>query len=1192
MKRLLSLNTNWKVTYKTNFFHSLETKRKASSTPVSTSTGASTQHLETGDPIRTVLSALALFGSASVCGYAIYRSQSSKEDTTPGDLIQVREEPTSLFNILTGMSRRKKWSTTAIHNSTKLNMQPRSVAETVTLEQLRDRYTFNAEKMSDVKDVLGVGAYGKVFKGIENLTGKSVAIKVVSHDSMSANDLFEEVHVLRRVKGHDHIIHVSEVLNCDGNYFIISELCEDGELINVLEKHGIYPTNSRVVDGEEKLSYAGELVKNMNSALQHIHNSGYSHSDLKPENIVFCDESHVGDGHPTDSTKLDQFTDKLGDIKRSTVEKSVGTLVYSPPEVLQTLRKGKAKSRMNLSDYDPRKIDLWALGIVLYIILYGCHPFDSEATGCERKIIRNILADNYYLTFPDKYMKGGKKLGSHVPPEAKDLIRKLLQPDPKKRISSVEVQKHPFVVGAMKENSKLSSDSGGNFHKLKRRLSKLINRFKTSENKEAPSLEEVFDKLPNSWVHPLQSDPRLRNLHRLLEKEPKGMSSFQKDYVIDTFVRALLLVTLANALNYGSEGGSMDMTCETFLKQAFNLIDKDSTGLLSLENIKSLHNSTSEAHDRKELLPGDKDKIINFEEFECLLLRNGCYFRTIFSNEDHNYVYSKGDEPEGFFIITKGISALKHGVEGETEQAFSRVCAGSVVGETALRDGLSKRAATLEVLQDADVTFIHKELFFRALAASPGLKSKVFEAARVQQSKRLKNLIDYLLKKHYGDNNSPYIHGKFKQGEVVYREGEYSKYLYFIRSGLFGAYIMPRTEETFAGETMGAVLGERGPGDFTGSTVFHHNSRHYCGCAALEDTECLMLEKKVVDDLIKKNDLLLFYLSAQSRWRKEMWNESVAGLEQNVAEPKLLSYMLGEKMSKESKHSEVDEGPASTDLFIQALAASRKKKYAAGEPIFKKGEPVTHFYFMKSGSAFVEASSEEEGAIKLAFFGPGDHFGDQALMNKRNKHSVTVRCKIDCEVLMLEKHKFFELLNSDDAEFSNAIKKTSRFRKHNWGRNLLNLANDNEKSEQFALKKGDILYSQNDRSNSVYYIHSGKLASVQDTDKVVEKGDTLCLLSGLGFDQDERRQHTMKVISDEAVITRIPSEGVEHLIGGNEYISETLKSYSSTMNPFYEVENSVSNLVNKTEDSTKQIDGFKRNMTVSGVLRPSSIAKM
>ncbi|XP_031837695.1 phosphorylase kinase gamma isoform X3 [Nomia melanderi] len=215
----------------------------------------------------------------------------------------------------------------------------------------------------------------------------------------------QEVHILRRVAGHPYIIELHDVFESNTFIFLIFEICKNGELFDYL--------TSVVTLSEKKTRY---IMRQVFEGVQHIHNQGIVHRDLKPENILLDDNLNV---KITDFgfARVLKGTDKLFDL--------CGTPGYLAPEVL------KCNMFENAEGYG-HEVDVWACGVIMFTLLVGCPPFWHRK---QMVMLRNIMEGKYSFTSPE---------WADITEAPKDLIRKLLVVEPKKRISIKEALDHSF----------------------------------------------------------------------------------------------------------------------------------------------------------------------------------------------------------------------------------------------------------------------------------------------------------------------------------------------------------------------------------------------------------------------------------------------------------------------------------------------------------------------------------------------------------------------------------------------------------------------------------------------------------------------------------------------------------------------------------------------------------------------------
>ncbi|XP_011865880.1 PREDICTED: phosphorylase b kinase gamma catalytic chain, skeletal muscle/heart isoform isoform X2 [Vollenhovia emeryi] len=262
------------------------------------------------------------------------------------------------------------------------------------------------------KEILGRGISSTVRRCIEKETGIEYAAKIIDISNETHEDghtmkdaTLQEVHILRRVAGHPYIIELHDVFESSTFIFLIFELCKNGELFDYL--------TSVVTLSEKKTRY---IMRQVFEGVQHVHNQGIVHRDLKPENILLDDNLNV---KITDFgfARLLKHGEKLEDL--------CGTPGYLAPEVL------KCNMFDNTEGYG-FEVDIWACGVIMFTLLVGCPPFWHRK---QMVMLRNIMEGNYSFTSPE---------WADITEAPKDLIRKLLVVDPKRRISIKDALEHSF----------------------------------------------------------------------------------------------------------------------------------------------------------------------------------------------------------------------------------------------------------------------------------------------------------------------------------------------------------------------------------------------------------------------------------------------------------------------------------------------------------------------------------------------------------------------------------------------------------------------------------------------------------------------------------------------------------------------------------------------------------------------------
>lgn len=276
----------------------------------------------------------------------------------------------------------------------------------ITKLKLATGYT-NLTDIYEINQELGNGKFGLVKLGVNKITGKKVAIKIMTKKDMDNDDkelVRTEVEILK-VCQHPNIIHLYDVFENEEYYYLTMEHCGGGDLFSYLEKR-------RFRLSEEA---ACRLVHKLCAALYYIHSYGIVHRDIKPENVLMTSTDDNAD------VRLLDFG--LGKIlgPEEYCTEPYGTLSYVAPEVL--LEKPYRK-----------EVDLWSLGITTYLMLSGSLPFDHP--NDDREIARQTVNDP--LPFKGTIWKS-------ISNEAIDFLNRLLIKDPKQRMTIKEALEHEWI---------------------------------------------------------------------------------------------------------------------------------------------------------------------------------------------------------------------------------------------------------------------------------------------------------------------------------------------------------------------------------------------------------------------------------------------------------------------------------------------------------------------------------------------------------------------------------------------------------------------------------------------------------------------------------------------------------------------------------------------------------------------------
>ncbi|CAE6465149.1 hypothetical protein ACGC1H_004319 [Rhizoctonia solani] len=253
---------------------------------------------------------------------------------------------------------------------------------------------------------IGEGSFGHVKLAIHTLTGQKVALKYFSKARIKNMKLgarvTREIQYLRLLD-HPHIVKIYEVINTSTDIIMVIEFA-GAELFDTLAKHGRLPEET-----------ARSIFQQLVSAVAHSHKYKVIHRDLKPENILIDWSGPVPDVKVIDFGLSNVMTD--GDFLRT----SCGSPCYACPEVISA------------KVYAGPEVDVWSIGVILYLMLAGRLPFEDENT--------HVLMD--------KICTGRYHMPSNISPDAANLIKNCIVVNPIKRLTMPEIMQHPWFLAGL-----------------------------------------------------------------------------------------------------------------------------------------------------------------------------------------------------------------------------------------------------------------------------------------------------------------------------------------------------------------------------------------------------------------------------------------------------------------------------------------------------------------------------------------------------------------------------------------------------------------------------------------------------------------------------------------------------------------------------------------------------------------------
>ena len=260
----------------------------------------------------------------------------------------------------------------------------------------------------EMLDDLGEGIFGSVKLGVEKKTKERVAIKIIKKKKAKPSDIElvrTEIDIMKLCH-HPNVVHLLDHFENAEYIFIVMEYIRGGRLTDYMKEKKFHFSEKR----------AAEIIYEIAIGVKYLHKYGIIHRDLKPDNIMLTESNDKG------HIKIMDFglSKILG--KKEKTSDGFGTLTFVSPEVL--IRKPYNK-----------EIDIWSIGVILYLILSGDLPFDDEEDD-EQKIAKSIVFNE--VEFPSKKFGNKSK-------EVIELIKRCLTKEPKDRIKIDEIIKSDWI---------------------------------------------------------------------------------------------------------------------------------------------------------------------------------------------------------------------------------------------------------------------------------------------------------------------------------------------------------------------------------------------------------------------------------------------------------------------------------------------------------------------------------------------------------------------------------------------------------------------------------------------------------------------------------------------------------------------------------------------------------------------------
>jgi serine/threonine protein kinase len=276
-----------------------------------------------------------------------------------------------------------------------------------------------AESYYKIGAKLGAGSFSSVWRAEHKATNKAYAVKKVSKSSKvpgAATIAADEIRILKVIGIHRHVAGLVDEFETSTDMCLVLELASGGEVFERVAQNGAF--------GE---AMAAAVVRQLAEGLQHVHARHVIHADIKPENLLYVST------HPDSEVKLADFGLAVfcGGSHPATVKNWRGTISYSAPEMVEAKHWDHA-------------VDLWAVGVLLFVLLGGYMPFDPSNSIHDKKVCDRILRAKPAYT---KDSGGYPEQWERVSAAARGVIDKLLEYDPRARLTATGLHREAWVAG-------------------------------------------------------------------------------------------------------------------------------------------------------------------------------------------------------------------------------------------------------------------------------------------------------------------------------------------------------------------------------------------------------------------------------------------------------------------------------------------------------------------------------------------------------------------------------------------------------------------------------------------------------------------------------------------------------------------------------------------------------------------------
>ncbi|KAJ8772598.1 hypothetical protein K2173_027775 [Erythroxylum novogranatense] len=464
--------------------------------------------------------------------------------------------------------------------------RPRPSSGSSQIGAVLEKPYVDIKSIYDLERELGRGQFGITYLCTDRSTGIKYACKSISKLKLvtqeDIEDVKTEILILQHLSGQPNIVEFKGAYEDRQNLHLVMELCSGGELFDRI-----------IAKGSFSELEAARVIRQIVNIVHVCHSMGVLHRDLKPENFLLATRDEDSPLKATDFG-LSVFIEEGRQYREF-----AGSPYYMAPEIIKG-RYGK-------------EIDVWSAGVMAYIILTGVPPFWAETqTGIFEAILDYDL-DLESSPWP------------YISSSAKDLVRKMLTKDPKRRITASQALEHPWLLAGARGASDKPLDSAvlirmkqfRAMNKLKKLAMKVIAESFSEE--DLKGLKQIFNNMDTDRSGGISSDELKAGLARLGSKLPEPeikqlmeAADVDKNGIID-YVEFITAVMHHHKLDR-----------EEHLFKSFQFFDKEGKGFITRDELKQVMSEYGMGDDATideviDDVDTDKNGTIDYEEFVAMM---------------------------------------------------------------------------------------------------------------------------------------------------------------------------------------------------------------------------------------------------------------------------------------------------------------------------------------------------------------------------------------------------------------------------------------------------------------------------------------------------------------------------------------------------------------------------------------------